>query len=241
MTPLVMVHGFLGGSAQWQGQRRPLDLVAPVIAMDLPGFGQNAHLPPLRSIVSMADWVIGKLRETGVARYHLLGHSMGGMIAQEIARRDAAAIDRLVFYATGALGLLPGRFETIETSKQRAEEDGIRNTARRIAATWFRDGAAAPNYDACAAIAERASLSAFHAGLEAMRDWSGEAQLSALDHETLILWGDCDRTYPWAQINRLWSELPRARLGVIPGGAHGVHLEKEALFNAMLFDFLNRS
>ena len=120
MTPLVLVHGFMGGSAQWDGCRDTLQQHANVVAVDLPGFGANAYLPPIDSIGGYADWVVRHLRGLGVEEYHLLGHSMGGMIAQEIARRDFERVDRLVLYATGAIGVLPGRFETIEESKKRA-------------------------------------------------------------------------------------------------------------------------
>lgn len=238
MTPLVLVHGFMGGSAQWDSLLDPLRNLCPVIAVDLPGFGANAALPPLDSIGGYADWVIDYLRDRGVTRYHLLGHSMGGMIVQDMALKDATRIDRLVLYATGPVGVLPGRFETIEVSKQRALADGPEATARRISATWFLHGDAAPGYPACARVAECAGPAAIAAGLDAMQGWSGLAALSRIARETLILWGDRDRTYPWAQIERLWSDIPSSHLAVVPGCAHAVHAEKPDLFCALVADFL---
>ena len=239
MTPLVLVHGFMGGSEQWAPQMRALAQDRDVIAIDLPGFGKNADMPALSSIAAFADWVIGNLRRRGVMRYHLLGHSMGGMITQEIARQDADHIDRLVLYATGAVGVLPGRFETIETSKMRADKDGPRATARRIAATWFLDREDAPAYEGCAAIAEQAGLAAIKAGLDAMQSWSGERSLAQIRARTCVIWGDGDRTYPWQQIQRLWQSIPDAAVAVVPGCAHAVHLEKPDMFNALLRDFID--
>ncbi|MEP1198913.1 alpha/beta fold hydrolase [Tateyamaria sp.] len=238
MTPLVLVHGFMGGSAQWDGQHSAFANGREVVAVDLPGFGKHSHLPPINSIEGFADWVIADLRTKGVAQYHLLGHSMGGMIAQEIARKDCARIERLVLYATGASGVLPGRFETIAQSKARAVADGARATARRIAATWFLDGKAAPGYEACAQIAEQASLDAIQAGLDAMEAWSGATTLKKIGAETLIIWGDRDRTYAWEQTERLWRDIPSTHLAVVPGCAHAVHLEKEDFFNALLAGFI---
>ncbi|WP_050605955.1 alpha/beta fold hydrolase [Ruegeria sp. 6PALISEP08] len=240
MTPLVLVHGFMGGSAQWDGCRDTLHQHADVIAIDLPGFGVNAHLPPIDSIGGYADWVVRHLRGLGVEEYHLLGHSMGGMIAQEIAVREGERIDRLVLYATGAAGVLPGRFETIEHSKKRAAESGPAATARRIAATWFLDCEAAPGYEHCAGIATQAKLAAINAGLEAMQSWSGEQNLSRIRRETLVLWGDRDRTYPWSQIQMLWEAIPNTSLGVVPGCAHALHAEKPDLFLRLISDFLDR-
>ncbi|WP_171235830.1 alpha/beta fold hydrolase [Ruegeria sp. HKCCA6837] len=240
MTPLVLVHGFMGGSAQWDGCHDTLQQHADVIAVDLPGFGANAHLPPIDSIGGYADWVVQYLRSLGVESYHLLGHSMGGMIAQEIALRDRERINRLVLYATGAVGVLPGRFETIKQSKQRASEDGPAATARRIAATWFLDREAAPGYEHCAGIAAQAKLAAINAGLEGMRSWSGEQNLSRIRQETLVLWGDQDRTYPWSQIQRLWETIPNTSLAVVPGCAHALHAERPDFFIRLISDFLDR-
>ena len=169
MRPLVLVHGFMGGSDQWALQA-PLAEGRDLMAVDLPGFGKNAHMPPVNTIKGFAEWV---LAEIAPQEFDLLGHSMGGMIVQEMMRLAPDRIRKLVLYGTGATGELPGRFETIETSMQRALAEGARHTARRIAATWFLERESAPVYHACAAIAERAGLPAIIAGLEAMRGWSG--------------------------------------------------------------------
>ncbi|MEM1075537.1 MAG: alpha/beta hydrolase [Pseudomonadota bacterium] len=240
MTPLVLVHGFMGGSAQWNGYVDMLARQLDLITVDLPGFGANADLPPIFSIAGYADWLVRHLRGLGVARYHLLGHSMGGMIAQEAALRDSKRIERLVLYATGAVGVLPGRFETIEDSKRRAAEDGPVATARRIAATWFLDREAAHGFDVCASIAAQTQLVAINAGLNAMQSWSAEQNLNQIRQETLLLWGDHDRTYPWPQIQRLWEAIPHTSLAVVPGCAHALHAEKPDLFQRLLADFLLR-
>jgi len=236
-----MVHGFLGGSAQWQAQIAALSETCHVIALDLPGFGRNAHLPALLSIPAFADWVLGQLDARGVDRFNLLGHSMGGMIVQEVARCAGGRIDKLILYSTGALGVLPGRFETIAQSKVRAQADGPCITARRIAASWFLHGTQSPGYEECAAIAEQAGLDAMLEGLDAMQAWSGVDALAQLQPETLVIWGDRDRTYAWPQTEQLWQTIPRTSLAVLPDCAHAVHLEKPDAFNRTVIDFLTKA
>lgn len=238
MIPLVLVHGFMGGSRQWADQCAALGADYEVIALDLPGYGENAHLPAPDSIAGFAAWILDDLSSRGITRFHLLGHSMGGMIVQEIVAQTPERVDRLVLYGTGAAGVLPGRFETIHTSKQRASADGARATARRIAATWFLHSEASTAYEGCAAIAECTSLQAILAGLDAMHGWSGIDHLRAIRAKTLVLWGDHDRTYPWSQIEQLWQGIDGASLAVLPDCAHAVHLEKPGLFNQMLGEFL---
>jgi len=238
---LVLVHGFMGGGAQWDAQIEAFKDSYNVVAPDLPGFGANHHLPVLHSITAFAEWMIAELRRMGVKRYHLLGHSMGGMIVQEMARLDHDNIDRLVLYGTGAVGVLPGRFETIEQSKARAVADGAQATARRIAATWFLDREASPEYETCAAIAQKASSKAIEAGLDAMQAWRGDAFLPSITAETLVLWGDRDRTYQWQQTLQLWDSISNTSLAVVPGCAHAVHLEAPQVFNLLVRRFLSKN
>jgi pimeloyl-ACP methyl ester carboxylesterase len=239
VIPLVLVHGFMGGSAQWDDQLADWSRQHDIIAVDLPGFGDNRHLPAIATIGGFADWVIAELRKKGVEIYYLLGHSMGGMIVQEMARRDPERIAKLVLYATGAIGVLPGRFETIEESKMRAKADGAKQTARRIAATWFLHHHEAANYEACAQIAQHATPGAIAAGLDAMQAWSGADYLPHITPKTLVICGDKDRTYHWSQTSLLWDKIPNADLAVVPGCAHAVHLEKPTIFNRLVLDFLS--
>ncbi|WP_170433360.1 alpha/beta fold hydrolase [Ruegeria arenilitoris] len=71
-----------------------------------------------------------------------------------------------------------------------------------------------------------------------MYSWSGEQNLSQIRQETLVLWGDRDRTYPWSQTELLWQEIPKTSLAVVPGCAHAVHAEKTELFRRLVSDFL---
>jgi len=237
MKQLVLVHGYLGGSSQWSEQVALFSQYFHVITVDLPGFGLNNALEAPETIRGHAEFVLHQLDLQGVDQFHLLGHSMGGMIVQEIAAMVPSRIDCLILYGTGPVGMLPNRFETIDESKRRVVSDGPQSTGRRIAATWFIETEQASQYHICAELADRASLQAALAGLSAMETWSGVSYLTQIKSPTLILWGDGDRTYQWSQPEQLWNTIPKAQLGVIPGCAHAAHLEKPHLFNALLMDF----
>jgi len=237
-APLVLVHGYLGGAAQWQGEIDRFADRFDVIAPDLPGYAGSAALPPADRISDFAAAVVGLLDELGVDRVMLLGHSMGGMIVQEIAATHPDRIARLILYGTGPLGAMPDRFELLETSRARIRSDGVAPTIRRIGATWFREGTAAQGFGIVANLGAQASEAAALAGLDAMRHWDGRSALSRLTMPTLVLWGDGDKSYRWPQVEALWQGLPEAELAVVPGTAHAVHLEKPGLFHAVLCDFL---
>lgn len=235
---LVFVHGYFGGSLQWAAQVEAFSEYFRVITPDLPGFGLNNQLQAPDSIAGFAGYVLDELAQQGIEHFHLLGHSMGGMIAQEMVAMAPERVGKLVLYGSGPLGVMPGRFETIAESKQRLCQDGVESTARRIAARWFVGGEAGRGYRECADIAVQASRQAALAGLSAMESWSGEDKLHSIAAPTLVLWGDRDQSYQWALPEQLWRGIPGAGLSVIAGCSHAVHLEKPALFNAVLLDFL---
>lgn len=235
---LVFVHGYLGASAIWAQQIAEFSGFYEVICPDLAGFGASADLTAPDSIEGHARAVLDLLDDLKIDAFDLLGHSMGGMIVQEMVRLAPLRINKLVLYGTGPLGVLPGRFETIATSRARLMQEGVDATARRIAATWFLQGEAARSFPLCHALGKQASLQAALASLRAWETWDGRANLAQVRCPTLVLWGSHDKSYGWSQPEALWRAIPGADLAVVPKAAHNVHLEKPHIFNALVADFL---
>lgn len=236
--PLVLVHGFLGGSAQWAAEIAQFSRHFDVIAPDLAGFGAASDRIAPHDMAAHARAVLDTLDALGVGRFHLLGHSMGGMVVQEMVHQAPGRVQRLVLYATAAQGSIPGRFETMQRSRERVAEEGVERVARRIAATWLLERERSPAYGALAALALQASAEAAMAGLDAMEGWDGRARLAAIDVPTLVLWGEHDRSYAWPLIEALWRGIPGASLAVLPACAHALHCERPALFHTLVLEFL---
>ena len=136
-APLVLVHGFLGSSDMWKPQIEFFKEDYRIIVPALPGFGKSSHIKPCDSIQCMAKSVLNFLEKKKIKSFNLLGHSMGGMIVQEIAKLAGEKILKLICYGTGPTGNIPGRFETIDESREKLKINGLKNTAYRIAKTWF--------------------------------------------------------------------------------------------------------
>jgi pimeloyl-ACP methyl ester carboxylesterase len=236
--PLVFVHGYLGGAGLWEEQLQAFSDGFRCFAPNLAGFGDSAGMVAPDTIEGHARQVLDTLTEAGVETFHLLGHSMGGMVVQQMAAMAPERIERLVLYGTGPVGMLPDRFETIDVSRQRLKTEGLQATAARIAATWFEIGERAERYPICLAEGAKATMQAALASLSAWETWDGSDNLAAFPMPTLVIWGDGDRSYGWSQPERLWRTIPNCRLAVVPGCAHIVHMEKPEIFNAILRDFL---
>lgn len=236
--PLILVHGYLGGSAMWQDQIAFFSQDFDVVAPDLPGFADSKHLEAPQTIVGYAERVLEFLTALGIEDFYLLGHSMGGMIVQQMALLAGSRVKKLVAYGTGPVGVMPDRFETIAQSRQRLETDGLAVTAERIAATWFIAEKSAPGYALCKELGAKASFDAALTCLTAWENWNVSSVLEKIKAPTLVLWGDRDRSYGWQQPKALWKGIPNSSLAVVPGCAHNVHMEKPDLFNRIVADFL---
>ena len=235
---LVLVHGYLAGSAIWAAQIEAFCGDYDVICPDLAGFGASADLTALDSIQGHARLVLDLLDSLQIDRFDLLGHSMGGMIVQAMAVLAPARLRNLILYGTGPQGVLPGRFETIAQSRARITTQGLAATARRIAATWFLLGEQAAGFDLCHRLGQQAQVQAALASLTAWESWDGRPALRDITARSLVLWGSHDRSYDWSQPEALWRGIADADLAVVPNCAHNVHLEKPALFNSLVSDFL---
>jgi len=239
--PLVLVHGFLGSSDMWRPQINFFKDNFRVIAPALPGFGNSSAINSCNSIECMAKAILNLLEKKEIKNYHLLGHSMGGMIVQEMAKIAGEKILKLICYGTGPLGGIPGRFETIDQSREKLKINGLEDTAYRIAKTWFIEEEKAKHFYLCEEAGKQTSIEAADNGLVAMKNWSGIENLKNIKNETLIIWGDQDRAYNFNQVETLNDNIPNSDLKIIKDCSHNVHLEKPEEFNAVVEEFLKRN
>jgi len=239
--PLVLVHGFLGSSEMWRPQIKFFKDNFRVIAPALPGFGSSSSFNSCDSIECMAESIINLLKKKKIKKFNLLGHSMGGMIVQEIAKIMGENIMKLICYGTGPRGNIPGRFETIDQSREKLKINGLKDTAQRIAKTWFVEEDKSKYFYLCEEAGKQTSIEAADNGLVAMKNWSGIENLKNIKNETLIVWGDQDKAYNFNQVETLNDNIPNCNLEIIKGCSHNAHLEKPDEFNAIVSEFLKKN
>ena len=237
-TPLVLVHGFLGSSEMWNPQLNFFKDNFRVIVPALPGFGKSSTINSCNSIECMAKAILSLLENKKIKKFNLLGHSMGGMIVQEMAKVAGEKILKLICYGTGPRGNIPGRFETIDQSRRKLKINGLKNTAYRIAKTWFIEEEKAKYFYLCEEAGKKTSIEAADNGLIAMKNWNGVDNLKNIKNETLIVWGDQDKAYNLNQVETLNNKIPNSDLKIIKGCSHNVHLEKPDEFNRIVEKFL---
>ena len=101
--PFVFVHGYLGSAEMWNFQKEFFSKHYRVIIPALPGFGESHNIKSLDSINKMAREIIDLLDQKNIDKFNLIGHSMGGMIVQEITKLIGDRVNKLICFATGSI------------------------------------------------------------------------------------------------------------------------------------------
>jgi len=236
--PLVLVHGYLGSSEMWKFQKDYLKNYFRVIVPALPGFGESYKVKSLNSINTMANIILECVQKKKIYKFNLMGHSMGGMIVQEIAKIAGDKVNKLICFATGSIGNIPDRFESLDVSIKRLREEGIKETVKRIPPKWFVNGNKAKNYYLCENAVKKTSEETADNALNAMKNWNVLDNLKNIKNETLIIWGDKDVSYNFDQVETLNKNIPNSRLEIFKGCCHNVHLEEPEKFNKTVKTFL---
>ena len=236
--PLVLIHGFLGSSEIWEPQIKFFKNNFRVITPDLPGFGKSNNIKSHNSIKSISNLLLDCLEKKKINKFNLLGHSMGGMIVQEMAKKAKDNISKLICYSTGPRGQMPGRFETVDQSRENLKKKGLETLVKNIVKTWFIKKEEAKYFKKCIEVGKLTSVEAADNAFIAFKNWNGVDSLKNIKNKTLIVWGDQDKSYGINEIELLKKNILNSSLVIFKGCAHNVHLEKVDEFNNKILNFL---
>lgn len=243
---LVLLHGWGLNVRIWDGLTAALCDRFRIIAVDLPGHGRSAWLPERSSLAEQAAQVAATVAAIA-AEYSLLGWSLGGQVALQLAATADNAVDRLMLIAaTPRLtagpdwphGAPPERLtaqaEGLETDYRRTVSDFLELQVRGSAGSTqalqqLRAALFAHGYPGVAALAR---------GLELLRETDLRPLLAAITQPTLVIAGQYDRVTLPAASHALADSLPNARYVEIRRAAHAPFLSHLAELSTLLADFL---
>ena len=126
---------------------------------------------------------------------------------------------------------MPGRFESVDQSRENLKKKGLEVTVKNIAKTWFVKKENAKYFDTCIEAEKQTSTKAADDALIAFKNWNGVDTLKNIKNETLIVWGDQDKSYNLEQIKTLEKSIKKSKLVIFKNCAHNVHLEQPNQFN----------
>ena len=250
--PLLIVHGYTGRAADFADFVEPLAVAGwHVVAPDLRGHGASSK-PASESDYSLdlfASDLIGLADEVGFEHFVVLGHSMGGMITQQLVLAHPDRIDGVILMDTGhgALDVDPA---LIELGVTVARNDGIDVVADLMAAmdddplttdAYRRKVAEDPSYAARGDRNLRAcSAAMFAAMLQQIPEQTDRLdRLGAVAAPTLVLVGEEDTPFRGPS-ERMAAAIPDAHLVVLAGGGHSPQFETPDAWWAAVSTFLDQ-
>ena len=251
---IVFIHGLSGAWVNWLENIPHFARTHRVIAVDLPGFGWSTMPDEPISIPGYARCVDVLLDRLGVGAAMVVGNSMGGFIAAELAIQFPARVERLVLVSAAGLTVEHQRNERALTTLRalearlaayggwvgaRSESLSRRPRARRALMSFVTHRA---DLLPPALVAEQIRGSGkpgFVAALDALTDYPIRSRLGEIACPTLIVWGGEDRLVPPGDADVFERLIPDARKVVWPETGHMAMLERPAAFNTLLRAFVN--
>jgi 3-oxoadipate enol-lactonase len=244
MPPLVFLHG-IGGAAR--GWRRQLDAFGDryhAIAWDMPGYGGSAPLKQV-SMATLADALADFLRQVGAARPCLVGHSIGGMIVQQLLVKEPRVASAVVLAQTSpAFGRPDGDWQKTFIEARLGPLDRG-ETMASLAPSLVRDligddpdprGVELAR-DCMAAVPAQS----YRASMLALMGFDLRGGLKNILAPTLVLSGSKDNNAPAPMMAKMATYIPSASYVELEGVGHLANLERPAAFSAALDRFLNTS
>jgi pimeloyl-ACP methyl ester carboxylesterase len=253
--PIVFVHGLAGSWQNWlENMPRFAAAGHRVVAFDLPGFGASEMPREKISIAGYGRLVDALLDRLGVGPAVLVGNSMGGFIAAEVAIQFPPRVERLVLVSAAGLTIEYQRDERILGALRfgrrllmawggfvgaRSDAVARRPRAREL---LLRLVVAHPDRLPAPLVAEQvrgAGNPGFVDALDALTDYPIRARLGEIACPTLIVWGTEDRLVPVRDAAEFERLIPDARTVVWPDTGHTAMLERPHGFNRLVEAFVN--
>lgn len=231
--PLVCIHGAGGSSAMWPQAHVAFRAERAVYALDLPGHGRSALLDDPISIERYAEVVVRFMDVAGVQRGVLVGHSMGGAVAQILALEAPDRVAGLALIGTGAkLGVAPDLLALLDRDPAAAVE--------RVCRLAY--GPAAPEDMVRRAIVEmrKTPAAVLRGDFGACQRFDLRERVGEIRVPALVVVGEADVLTPPRFAAFLAQRIPGAEQVVVPGVGHMLPVEAGGPLAAAIGPFLRK-
>ncbi len=241
-TTVLMLHGIGGGRQAFAHQMQPLaDAGFHAVAWDMPGYGHSSIVEPY-SFETLADECIELIDVLDPRRLVLVGHSMGGMVAQEVAARAPGRIAALVLAGTSAaFGKSDGDWQRAFVDERTAPLDAglsMAELASRLVAQMVSPDASQAARAEAIDVMSHVPPRTYRLALQALMGFDRRAELAALAMPLLLVAGVDDRNAPPSVMQGMAERVPLAHYLCLERCGHLMPFEQPAAFNDALLAFL---
>ncbi len=237
--PLLLLHGLGSSSQDWELQYPAFAAQYRVIAPDLRGHGRTDKPPGPYSIELFASDALALLDALDVPRAHVVGISMGGMVAFQMAVEAPHRLASLII-VNSAPSLIPRSLGDRLRIAQRFllfRLFGVRGIGRFLAGKLFPKPEHAELRQVFVQRWSQNDPRAYEASMRALFRWSVEDRLAEIRCPTLVVAADQDYS-PVAHKEAYAAKMANARVAVVEDSRHATPVEKPEVFNALVLQFL---
>lgn len=238
---LVLLHGAFSDSRAWRPQLEGLCDEFTVIAWDAPGCGGSSDPPETFGRDAYGECLEAFVRELRLDRPHVLGLSLGSVVALELYRRQPGAIHSLVLASAyaGWAGSLPRDELAARTRRAWADVDkSPADWVRDYLPTFFSQSVSQGVIDAAEAMILDSRPAGLAAALRAFAAADLRHVLPTITIPTLLLYGGADQRSPRAVADDLHAQIPDSELAFLSDAGHDCNLEAPTAFNDAVRGFL---
>jgi pimeloyl-ACP methyl ester carboxylesterase len=249
--PLVLIMGYSGDLRGWFFQTGAFQKRYRVVTFDNRGVGGTDKPDGPYSMRMMADDAVGLMEHLGIDKAHILGVSMGGMIAQEVAISYPERVNRLVLGCTAAgrsesSGIASVFPKALGLADDYTDDDVRALPIKKVAAVLYSYAFQRCLYRAVFIPLSRlqlrqASATGLTGQLEAVLAQDTFDRLPTIGAPTMVITGTDDMLIKPSSSDDLAAAIPNARLEKIDGGSHAFFMERRGEFNREVLGFLGGS
>jgi pyruvate dehydrogenase E2 component (dihydrolipoamide acetyltransferase) len=236
-TPVVLVHGFGGDLNSWLFTQATLAQGHSVYAIDLLGHGGSSKQIDRGDLAFLASAAFELMTALELVSTHLVGHSLGGATAFELALSHPEIVKSLTLISPVGFGseismqYIEGFMRASRPRQLRPFVEQLFANPALVGRKMLDDIISYKRLDGALEALNTIAATIFKDGHQAVEL---VPRLAALTAPIQIIWGEADRIIPAAQANGLPTTVP---VHLIPGAGHMVHMEKAEQVNALLEAF----
>ena len=241
---VLLLHGLGADGSSWALQIPVLSEAGfRPLAPDAPGFGRSNYDGQGWNFRRVAARMVQLLEELGTGPAHVVGLSMGGVIAQQLALDFPRVVKKLVLVSTFAF-LQPDTFSGWVYFMRRAllvSTLGLPAQARLVARRVFPAEENGPLREMLVETISQANPRAYRRAMFSLGTFDSRRRLREIQVPTLVVTGADDTTVIPARQKRLAEAIPGAVQQIIPRAGHAVPVDQAESFNRLLLDFLQEN
>jgi pimeloyl-ACP methyl ester carboxylesterase len=237
-----MLHGVGGGHLAFAPQVETLASSGyRAVAWDMPGYGHSAPIEPY-TFKGLAESCIRLIESLQCEDVSLVGHSMGGMVAQEVVARRPELVNKLVLCGTSpSFGKPDGDWQREFIASRTAPLDAgktMAQLAETLVPQMAGPGALPEGLRLATHCMAQVPPATYRRALEAMVTFDRRANLQCIGVPTLVIAGEHDRNAPPTMMKKMADTIPRSTFLEMRGIGHLQNLEAPEEFDGLLLNFL---